>query len=105
MTFVTEGIEAPSRAKARAAGDRNVLLIGASVCQQAIAAGLCDELHIGIMPVLFGGGLRFFENFDVARVSLEKIRVFEFGPRTDIWYRIIRELPDRITASKRSNVI
>ncbi len=90
ITFVTDGVErAIAKAKA-AAGDRNVILIGASTNQQAINAGLCDELHIGIMPILLGGGLRFFEHMDIARITLEKVRVFESGPRTDIWYRIIK---------------
>ncbi len=90
VTFVTEGIEDTiSRAKA-AAGDKNVMLIGASVNQQAINAGLCDELHIGIMPILLGSGLRLFEHLDVARIRLEKIKLFESGARTDLWFRIVR---------------
>lgn len=90
ITFVTDGIEsAIARAKA-AAGDRNVLLIGVSINQQCLNRDLCDELHIGIMPVLFGGGLRFFENIDFARIALEKIRLFEAGERTDIWYRVVK---------------
>jgi dihydrofolate reductase len=89
VTFVTDGVEsAVAQAKA-AAGDKNVILIGASLNQQCINAGLCDELHIGIMPLLLGGGLRLFEHIDVARVTLEKIRVFEAGARTDIWFRVI----------------
>lgn len=88
ITFVTEGIErAIARAKA-AAGDRNVMLIGASINQQCINAGLCDELHIGIMPILLGDGLRLFEHIDFAHITLEKVRMFESGARTDIWFRI-----------------
>ncbi len=90
ITFVTEGIErAIARAKA-AAGDRNVMLIGASINQQCMNAGLCDELHIGVMPVLLGDGLRLFEHIDVTRIALEKVRMFEAGPRTDIWFRVIK---------------
>lgn len=90
VTFVTDGIESViARAKA-AAGDRNVLLIGASITQQCLNRDLVDELHIGIMPVLFGGGLRFFENIDFARIVLEKFRIFEAGERTDIWYRVVK---------------
>jgi dihydrofolate reductase len=90
ISFVTDGIEsAITKAKA-AAGDKNVMLIGASTNQQCINAGLCDELHIGIMPVLLGSGLRFFEHMDVAKVTLEKIRIFESGERTDIWFRIVK---------------
>ena len=90
VTFVTDGVEsAIAKAKA-AAGDKNVIVIGASTNQQAINAGLCDELHIGIMPILLGGGLRMFEHIDVAHITLEKIRVFESGARTDIWSRVIK---------------
>src|SRR5258706_4407730 len=61
ITFVTDGVEsAIAKAKA-AAGDKNVILIGASITQQCMNTGLCDELHIGIMPILLGGGLRLFE--------------------------------------------
>jgi dihydrofolate reductase len=90
VTFVTDGVErAVAQAKA-AAGDKNVLLIGASINQQCIRAGTFDELHIGIMPVLLGGGLRFFEHIDFTQIALEKIRIFEAGARTDIWFRVIR---------------
>src|SRR5262245_16511404 len=52
ITFVIDGVEtAIAKAKA-AAGDKDVVLIGASVNQQCLNLGLCDELHIGIMPVL-----------------------------------------------------
>jgi dihydrofolate reductase len=90
ITFVTDGIEAALAKAKAAAGDKNVMLIGASINQQCIHAGLCDELHIGIMPVLLGAGLRLFEQFDVARVTLEKIKVLESGARTDIWFRVVK---------------
>lgn len=91
ITFVTDGIEsAITRAKA-AAGNKNVILIGASINQQCLNLGLCDELHIGIMPVLLGGGLRLFEHLDnIAHITLEKIRTFESGTRTDLWFRVVR---------------
>jgi dihydrofolate reductase len=88
--FVTDGIEsAVAQAKA-AAGDKNVLVIGGSINRQVINAALCDELHIGIMPVLLGGGLRLFAGVDLTRLKLEKIRVFDAGPRTDIWFRVVK---------------
>lgn len=89
ITFVTDGIErAVAQAKA-AAGERNVVLIGASVSQQCINAGLCDELHIGFMPVLLGGGLRFFDNIDPNRFTFERFRLIDSGPRTDLWYHVV----------------
>jgi dihydrofolate reductase len=88
--FVTDGIEsAITKAKAEA-GDKSVLLIGASVNQQCILRGLCDELHFGIMPVVLGSGLRFFEHMETAQIKLEKIRIFEAGARTDLWFRVIK---------------
>ena len=57
--------------------------------QQAINAGLCDEIHIGIMPVLLGNGLRFFDNLEVTP-TLEKFKIFESDARTDIWYHVIK---------------
>ena len=90
ITFVTDGIEsAIAKAKA-AAGDKNVMLIGASINQQCLDAGLCDELHIGIMPILLGDGLRLFESIDASRIGLEKIKIFEAGARTDIWFRVLQ---------------
>ena len=91
ITFVTEGVESAMIQAQAATGHKNVLLIGANVNQQCLNLGLCDELHIGVMPILLGGGLRFFEHVDVARIKLEKIRLFEAGARTDIWFRVVKE--------------
>jgi dihydrofolate reductase len=90
FTFVNAGIDDAIRRAKAAAGERNVMLIGASINQQCLRAGLCDELHCGIMPVLLGGGLRLFEHFSADQVSLEKIRIFETGQRTDVWMRVCR---------------
>ena len=90
FTFVTDGIEsAVAKAKA-AAGTKNVMLIGASVNQQCLNLGLCDELHIGIMPLVLGAGLRLFEHINEAKIKLEKTRIFESGERIDIWFRIVK---------------
>jgi dihydrofolate reductase len=60
-TFVTDGIEA-AVAQARAvAGGKDVLLAGGvSIAQQALAAGLVDEVVLHVAPVLLGRGLRLF---------------------------------------------
>jgi hypothetical protein len=42
------------------------------------------------MPVLLGGGLRLFEHIEVAHMTLEKVKMFESGARTDIWFRIVK---------------
>src|SRR5215213_817748 len=72
LTFVGDGIStAVSQAQA-AAGTKEVQVVGgASVIQQLLRAGLVDELHLDVMPVLLGGGLRLLENLDPERVRLE----------------------------------
>lgn len=59
-TFVTEGVpEAVTRAKAFA-GDRDVGVTAGNVGSQAIQAGLVDEVHLNLVPVLLGSGVPFF---------------------------------------------
>jgi dihydrofolate reductase len=60
-TFVTGGIEA-AVAQARAAADgKDVLLAGGvSVAQQALAAGLADEIVLHVVPKLVGRGVPLF---------------------------------------------
>lgn len=61
--FVTEGIEAALEQAVDAAGGADVRLGGgASVVQQYLRAGLIDDLHVAIAPVLLGGGARLFDN-------------------------------------------
>ncbi len=89
FTFVTDGIESAIAQAKAAAGERDVMLIGGTINQQCINRKLCDELHIGIMPVMLGDGLRLFERLQAPEsIRLEKIRVFEAGPRTDIWFSV-----------------
>jgi len=73
FTFVTEGIEsALEQARAAAEGKDVSIGGGASVIQQALAAGLVDEFQVHITPVLLGGGTRLFgsERFEVERTRL-----------------------------------
>jgi dihydrofolate reductase len=89
FTFVTDGIEsAIAKAKA-AAGDKDVTVVGgASVFQQCLNAGLVDEVHVDIMPVLLYEGLRLFENLGGRPVKLEKLKVIETGVRTHLLFRV-----------------
>jgi dihydrofolate reductase len=60
--FVTDGIEAAFAQAREAAGDKKIQLSGgAQVAQQYMKAGLLDEIHLHVAPVLLGGGERLFE--------------------------------------------
>jgi dihydrofolate reductase len=60
--FVTDGLaSAVNQAKEAAAG-KSVGVHGADTIQQLLNAGLLDELHIDIAPVLLGDGVRLFDH-------------------------------------------
>jgi dihydrofolate reductase len=60
--FVTDGIEAALERARGAAGRQDIRLGGgASTIQQYLRAGLVDDLHVGIVPVLLGAGERLFD--------------------------------------------
>ena len=92
FTFVTDGIESAIRQAQAAAGEKDVTIIGApSTAQQCLKAGLAEELHVDIMPVLLGGGLRFFEDIGMEQMPLERLAVKELpGGRTHLKFRIIK---------------
>ena len=89
VTYVLDGIKSAMAQAKTAAGDRNVMLHGAFTAQQALEAGVLDELQIHQIPVLFGGGRRLFEVLP-SRLELEVIRVIDTPEATHIRYRVRR---------------
>jgi dihydrofolate reductase len=90
FTFVTGGIESAIEQAKAAAGDKCVAVIGGpDTVQQCIEKGLLDEIQLGIVPILLGGGLRLFEHLD-KQIELERMRVIESPGRTDLRFRIIK---------------
>lgn len=64
--FVTGGIhEALERARAAADGRDVRIGGGAHTIRQYLRAGLIDEMHFAIAPVLLGGGESLFEGLDL----------------------------------------
>jgi len=92
FTFVTDGIQSAIRQAKAAAGKKDVNVIGAAnTAQQCLEAGLADELHIDIMPVLLRAGLRPFEDTGAEPMRLERIKVMELpGGRTHLEFRILK---------------
>ena len=88
VTYVTEGIEAAMAQAKAAAGDKNVYVQGGYTGQQALAAGVLDELQLSQVPVLFGSGLRLFDVLP-HRVELEVVRVIDTPRATHIRYRVL----------------
>jgi dihydrofolate reductase len=91
FNFVPDGVESAIAQAKTIARDKNVVVIGgANTAQQCLKAGLVDEIHIDIMPVLLCTGLRLFENLGVQPIELEKIAVFEGPVRTEIKFRVVK---------------
>jgi dihydrofolate reductase len=73
-TFVTDGIGAAVQQARAVAGGKDVLLAGGvSIAQQALAAGLVDEVVLHVVPVLLGRGVRLFGAAEVDLRGIETV--------------------------------
>jgi dihydrofolate reductase len=75
FVFVTDGVESAVEQARAAAGDGDVAIAGgAAAVQQALAAGLVDELQVHVAPILLGGGTRLFgEGADPIRLEATRL--------------------------------
>jgi dihydrofolate reductase len=91
LTFVTGGIASALEQAKAAAGDQDVTVVGgANTAQQLLQAGLVDELHVDIVPLLLGQGLRFFKRMEALEIELALIEVVSSPARTSLLYRVVK---------------
>jgi dihydrofolate reductase len=88
FVFVTDGIESAVKKAKELAGDKNVAVATPQVMQQAIKAGLLDEIHIDVVPVLLGQGTRLFEYLGIEPIELETIHVIPAVGVTHMAFRV-----------------
>ncbi|SEF15791.1 dihydrofolate reductase family protein [Jiangella alba] len=88
VTYVTDGIASAMEQARAAAGDKDVHVQGGHTAQQALAAGVLDELQLAQVPVLLGGGRRLFDLLP-AEIELEIVRVFDTPEATHLRYRVV----------------
>ena len=73
--FVTEGIEEAAKRAAAAAGGKDVRIGGGtSTIQQYLRAGVIDEMHLVVSPVLIGAGEKFFGDLDLVKMGFRVTR-------------------------------
>jgi dihydrofolate reductase len=85
-TFVTGGIKAAVEQARAAADGKDVLLAGGvSVAQQALAAGLADEVVLHVTPVLLGRGMPLF---GTARADLRCIEAIQGEVAVHLRYQV-----------------
>lgn len=90
-SFVTGGIAQALEAARKAAGSKNISVMGgADIGQQSIRAGLVDEISIHLAPVLFGSGTRMFEHLGNEHIQLEAVGVIQTGTTTHLRFRVVK---------------
>ena len=92
--FVTEGITA-ALDRAFDAADGNDVRIGGgpATIQQYLRAGLVDEMHVAIVPVLLGGGERLFDSAAAGYECVELVSSPSVSSPSVVHVRLARTTP------------
>jgi dihydrofolate reductase len=88
FTFVATGLETALDHARVAAGDKHINLMGGETAQQFLKAGLLDEIHLQIAPLLLGRGRQLFEHLGSEPIELERVKVIESPYVTHLHFRI-----------------
>ena len=73
-----------------AAGDGDVVILGANIARQCLENGLLDEIVIHVAPVMLGDGVRLFERAGGEPVKLDPISSVDEGGITVLRYSVGR---------------
>ena len=87
VTFLTCGLEEAVATARRAAGDKNLEILGADVAAQCLQRGLVDEILVYVLPVLLGDGVRFSPP-SLDRIDLEPLSNTQSGAITMLRFRV-----------------
>jgi dihydrofolate reductase len=90
FTFVTDGLQSALAQAKAIAGEKDVGVVGASLVQQCIRAGVLDEIHVDLVPVLLGDGVRLLDNLGTEPIELESSRVIEGARVTHLTFRVVK---------------
>ncbi|MBN8886573.1 MAG: dihydrofolate reductase [Rudaea sp.] len=73
--FVTDGIESALKQARAAAGDKDIRLGGGvATVREYLHAGLIDELHLAVRPILLGRGENLFAGIDMDALGYEGVK-------------------------------
>jgi dihydrofolate reductase len=89
QTLVTSGIEDAVATAREIADDKDVGLMGGGVVTEALKAGLVDELVLHQVPILLGGGRRFFNELP-EHVRLRLLQAIPAPGVTHLHYEVVR---------------
>ena len=89
--FVTDGIHAALQRAVAAAGDRDIRLGGGvDTIRQYLRAGLIDEMHLALSPVLLGSGEQLLAGLDLPKLGY---RCAEHVPTPNVTHVVLRKQP------------
>ena len=90
FTFITDGVESAIRHAKEAAGDKDVVICTPSILQQSLKAGLVDEIHVDVAPILIGEGVSLFDHLRTGPINLECIGNVQTPHVTHLGFRVIK---------------
>jgi dihydrofolate reductase len=87
FTFVSGDITDAVSAARAAAGEKYVIVLGASTARACLQAGAVDELLVHVAPVLLGDGVPLFRHPGGTRVRFERVSCTHGSKVTNLWLR------------------
>jgi len=90
FTFVTDGLPSAIERAREIAGDKNVGVTAGKLASQCLELGLLDEIWFDLVPVVLGGGTRYFEEFSTGAVLLDGPDIIEGARVTHLRYVVRR---------------
>ena len=89
FTFVTDGVPKAINVAREIAGDKDVVVGAPSVTQQCLQLGLLDAIHIDLVPVVLGRGIRLFDHL-TGPIELVVTEASGSPHVTHLTYRVIK---------------
>ncbi len=89
FTFAGSVAEAVDLAK-KAAGGKDVVVASAKIAQQCLDEGLLDAIHVDLVPVVLGEGVRWFDNLGKSAIQLGNPTVIEGNGVTHLAYPVTK---------------
>jgi dihydrofolate reductase len=90
VTFLSGDITAAVATAKQAAGDKDLIVLGADVIRQCLEVGLVDEIQLMVLPVMLGDGVRLYGSGGASRVNLEPVSCERYGDVTFLRYQVTR---------------
>jgi dihydrofolate reductase len=88
--FVTDGLEAAFEQARKAAGNKDIAIVGgADIVRQCLDRGLVEEARLNLIPILLGSGTRLFEGVDAGNLHFALVQVVEADGVVHLTYRVM----------------